>query len=176
MIEENLAKNTNFAGTEGYSLADILMFRILFPMFSFILGPKQRESIPATTAWFEKISREDCVVKVAGKYHMCAEPWTLYGDATVTFAAAAPAEEKKEEDDIDEDDLFGSDDDDDQDARMEAKAKLLEAKEGAKPKRVLIAKSLILYEVKPLDSETNLDDLAARILKEIKMDGLLWKE
>lgn len=35
---------------------------------------------------------------------------------------------------------------------------------------------MILWEVKPLDSETDLDVLAKRIFKEIGMDGLLWKE
>lgn len=31
-----------------------------------------------------------------------------------------------------------------------------------------------MFEVKPADSDTNLDDLAKRIL-DIKMDGLYWK-
>lgn len=180
MIEANLAAQTTFAGTKGYSLADILMFRICMPLFSFLLGPEQRAKLPATTAWYEKISRDDMVVKVAGKYHMCAEPWTLYGDATINLTVAAPVEEeaKVEEKEEDLDDLFGDDEDDDQDARMAIKAKAAELKKGtnAKPKKVLIAKSLILYEVKPADSETNLDELAARILKDIKMDGLLWKQ
>lgn len=75
-------------------------------------------------------------------------------------------------------DLFGDSDEDDQDARMEAKAKLIEAAKGAavKPKTVIIAKSMILFEVKPLDDETDLDALAIRIKKELVMDGLLWKE
>ena len=38
----------------------------------------------------------------------------------------------------------------------------------------MIAKSSVLWEVKPYDSETNLDDLKDRIYKEITMDGLLW--
>lgn len=60
---------------------------------------------------------------------------------------------------------------------MALKAKALAAKAGAaKPKKEVIAKSMILWEVKPLDSETNLDDLAKRIFSEIAMDGLLWKE
>ena len=35
--------------------------------------------------------------------------------------------------------------------------------------------SLVMLEVKPLDSETNLDDLAQKIFKEITQDGLFWK-
>lgn len=35
---------------------------------------------------------------------------------------------------------------------------------------------MVLWEVKPLDDETNLDDLCKRIFNDISMDGLLWKE
>ncbi len=37
-----------------------------------------------------------------------------------------------------------------------------------------MAKSIIVWEVKPWGEETNLDELAAEILK-INMDGLNWK-
>jgi len=84
-------------------------------------------------------------------------------------------EPKKVEEEADEDDLFGDDDDDDQDARMELKAKAHEAKFGKKDKPVVIAKSLVIFEVKPIESETDLDVLGARILKECVMEGLMWK-
>ena len=42
--------------------------------------------------------------------------------------------------------------------------------EKAKP----TAKSLIIFEVKPYEAETNLDELAKKILA-ITMDGLFWK-
>ena len=32
-----------------------------------------------------------------------------------------------------------------------------------------------MFEVKPLDDTTNLDDVARRILKELAMDGAHWK-
>ena len=35
--------------------------------------------------------------------------------------------------------------------------------------------SLVLLEVKPVDDTTKLDDVAARIFKEINQDGLFWK-
>lgn len=50
------------------------------------------------------------------------------------------------------------------------KKKMAESK--AKP--ALIAKSLILFEVKPYEAETDLDALAAKIIA-IEMDGLTWK-
>lgn len=84
-------------------------------------------------------------------------------------------EERKVDAEEDEmDDLFGDDDDDDQDARMALKAKAHEAKHGKKVKAEVIAKSLILWDVKPIGEETDLDELAKRII-EIEMDGLLWK-
>lgn len=45
----------------------------------------------------------------------------------------------------------------------------------AKPaKQGLVAKSLIIWEVKPWGEDTDLDAMAKRIL-DIKMDGLTWK-
>ena len=72
-------------------------------------------------------------------------------------------EEKK--DDVEMDDLFGDDDEADAEA---AKKAAEAAKAGAKKKKKqVIAMSLVLLEVKPLDSETNLDDLAQKIFNEI---------
>eukprot|EP00351_Strombidinopsis_sp_SopsisLIS2011_P005800 CAMPEP_0116877114 /NCGR_PEP_ID=MMETSP0463-20121206/8940_1 /TAXON_ID=181622 /ORGANISM="Strombidinopsis sp, Strain SopsisLIS2011" /LENGTH=141 /DNA_ID=CAMNT_0004524163 /DNA_START=969 /DNA_END=1394 /DNA_ORIENTATION=- len=53
-----------------------------------------------------------------------------------------------------------------------------ETKETQKPakkaKKIVIEKSIILFDVKPWGEDTNLDDLAKKIL-EIEQDGLLWK-
>ena len=35
--------------------------------------------------------------------------------------------------------------------------------------------SLVMLEVKPLDDQVNLDDLAKKIFAEITQDGLFWK-
>lgn len=74
-----------------------------------------------------------------------------------------------EEDDLD---LFG--DDDGEAAAAAAEAKANAEKKKKKPKAPPIAKSLILYEVKPWEEDTDLDELAKKILA-IEMDGLLWK-
>merc|ERR1712118_305999 len=47
--------------------------------------------------------------------------------------------------------------------------------EKKKEKKRVIAMSLVMLEVKPLDDQINLDDLAKRIFKEINQDGLFWK-
>lgn len=88
-------------------------------------------------------------------------------------AGAKPAaktekkEEKKGDDDIDEDDLFGDGDGADATPAPKIEAKL-------KNKKVVIAKSIVLLEVKGWDAEADLDALAKRILA-IEKDGLLWK-
>lgn len=81
--------------------------------------------------------------------------------------------EAKKEDDMD--DLFGSDDDDDGAAAAAAAAAKAKAVAGKKPKKVVIAMSLVMLEVKPLDDTIDLDKLAARLFAEITQDGLFWK-
>jgi translation elongation factor EF-1beta len=54
--------------------------------------------------------------------------------------------------------------------RMKAKA----AAAGKDKKKAVVAKSLILWEVKPWEAETDLDEMAKLILA-IHMDGLEWK-
>lgn len=70
-------------------------------------------------------------------------------------------------------DLFGDEEDEDQEAAKEA---LRAAKAAAheKTKKVVIAKSLVLFDVKPWDETIDLDAVAAKILA-IEMDGLFWK-
>mmetsp|Transcript_3622 Transcript_3622/g.4147 ORF Transcript_3622/g.4147 Transcript_3622/m.4147 type:complete len:273 (+) Transcript_3622:804-1622(+) len=87
--------------------------------------------------------------------------------AKPTPKAAAAAEA-----DVDEDDLFGGDDDADEAAAALAKKKAATTEKKKKP--APIAKSIVLIEVKPLDDETNLDNLAAKIIA-IEKDGLTWK-
>ena len=102
--------------------------------------------------------------------------------ATWTGAAAAPAKggakkaeapkaaKKAEEDEFDP---FAEGGDDDAAAAEAMKAKAAEAKAG-KVKVAPIAKSIIVWEVKPWGEETDLDALGAKILG-ITMDGLSWK-
>ena len=87
----------------------------------------------------------------------------------VVEEAEAP---KKKEDDLD--DLFGDDDDD---AAETAKKVAAAAKEKGKKKvkKVAIAMSLVMLEVKPLDDTIDLDALAQKIFTTILQEGLYWK-
>ena len=103
--------------------------------------------------------------------------------ATWTAAAPAkggktakPAAEKKAEvkkDAEDEFDPFADEDEDDVAAKEALKAKA-DADKTKKVKVAPVAKSIIVWEVKPWGEETDLDALAAKIIG-ITMDGLVWK-
>jgi elongation factor 1-beta len=87
------------------------------------------------------------------------------------------AEEAKETKKEASDDLFGDDDEATiaaDKARLEAKKVEDAKKKAAKVKEVVIPKSIIIFDVKIIEEDQDLDKLAAKIL-EIKLDGLLWK-
>ena len=69
--------------------------------------------------------------------------------------------------------MFDADPEADAAAAEEMKKKAEENK-GKKKKAAPIAKSLIVWEVKPWGEETDLQALADKILG-IEMDGLMWK-
>eukprot|EP00340_Litonotus_pictus_P007113 CAMPEP_0170523234 /NCGR_PEP_ID=MMETSP0209-20121228/8664_1 /TAXON_ID=665100 ORGANISM="Litonotus pictus, Strain P1" /NCGR_SAMPLE_ID=MMETSP0209 /ASSEMBLY_ACC=CAM_ASM_000301 /LENGTH=234 /DNA_ID=CAMNT_0010811219 /DNA_START=9 /DNA_END=713 /DNA_ORIENTATION=- len=90
-------------------------------------------------------------------------------------------EEKKEKKE-DVDDMFGDDEDEDPEvikAREEKQAKAKAAKEAKKgkkdEKKGVIAKSIILLDVKGYELEQDFDALAKKI-HTIKMEGLEWKQ
>jgi len=102
--------------------------------------------------------------------------------AAAAPAAAAPAKEPENDDDeSDDDDFFASSDSEDEEAaaanealkakrvaEYNAKKAMKEEKKGK-----VIAKSSIVFDVKPWDDETDLDVLCAKI-KQIEKPGLLW--
>merc|ERR1712088_18382 len=93
-------------------------------------------------------------------------------EGQVKGGAPAPVEE-----DYDDVDLFGSDDEDDA-AAEELKAKRIadyNARKAAKEEKKgkVIAKSNIIFDVKPWDDETDMAALEANV-RTIEMEGLLW--
>jgi len=172
-----------FAG-KAFSLADIVMFGMLSVVMTFTVGADQQKLIPNVVAWYNRCRVMDHVVESCGLYKLAAEPFAIAGSTAkvncVAVAAAAVAAEEEDE----MDDLFG-DDDEDEEAAAEARdhaamlrGKAFEAKKKAAAeaagKAPLEAKSLIIWEVKPVDDETDLQALGKRIIA-IAMDGLFWK-
>jgi len=88
----------------------------------------------------------------------------------VAAPVAAPVKKATADDDFDP---FADDGEDDSAAKEALAKKAAEAKD-KKVKAAPIAKSIIVWEVKPWGEETDLDELAKKILA-IEMDGLAWK-
>lgn len=82
-------------------------------------------------------------------------------------------EEKKEDDDFDP---FAEETQEDKEKLENLKKKNKEEGKKKKDDKKGTARSLILIEVKGWDSEQDLDALAQKIIKEININGLQWKE
>jgi elongation factor 1-beta len=82
-------------------------------------------------------------------------------------------EKKKEEDDID---LFGDDNEEDKAVLAKVAEKQKAEQEKKKEKKAVIAKSIIVFDVKVYDTEQDLKALAEKIFKEVNMDGLVWNK
>merc|ERR1719150_1507613 len=96
--------------------------------------------------------------------------------AAAAPAAAAPAAAADDEDDDDEVDLFGSDDDDEETAAEKERvtAERLKAYAEKKSKKpALIAKTSVLFDVKPWDDETDMNEML-KACKSIEKEGLVW--
>ena len=93
------------------------------------------------------------------------------GDAYTKGGAAAPAAADDDDDDVD---LFGSEDEEDDEEKKRVTEERLAAYAAKKAKKPgVIAKTSVLFDVKPWDDETNMDDMLASV-KSIEMDGLVW--
>lgn len=94
-----------------------------------------------------------------------AEFSTTSGSVSKPAAAA--------DDDDDDVDLFGSDDEEDEEAERIKQERLKAYSEKKATKKVVIAKSSIVLDVKPWDDETDMKQLEIQV-RTIVMDGLVW--
>jgi len=144
---------------EGYepSQADVAVFEAL----------KRPDStkFPHASRWYSHIaSYSDSFSSLPGT----KKDVSSYGPDVVE----TPAEEKKDDDD--DVDLFGSDDDEeDEEAERQKAERLAEyrRKKEAKPK--VIAKSMVILDVKPWDDTTDLAEME-KCVKSIELVGLTW--
>merc|ERR1712108_66732 len=86
-------------------------------------------------------------------------------------AKPAPAPAEEEEDDVD---LFGSSDEEESEEKKritEERLKAYHEKKSKKPQ--VIAKTSVLFDVKPWDDETDMDAMLKEV-KTIEMEGLVW--
>jgi len=103
--------------------------------------------------------------------------------AALELGSGAPAAAKKpvaepaaaaSDDDDDDVDLFGSDDEEEDEAAAKLRDERLAAYAAKKSKKpALIAKSMIILDVKPWDDETDLKAMEDSV-KSVALDGLVW--
>lgn len=111
--------------------------------------------------------------------HMCSFTERERASWKAAGGKEAAKEEKEAEDE--DFDVFGEEDSEEERKREEdfdRRAKEAQARidaKKAKSGKVEIAKSMCILDVKPYDSDTNLDEIAAKVVA-ISMDGLKWGE
>merc|ERR1712227_723193 len=92
-------------------------------------------------------------------------------DASAYVSGAAASAAADDDDDVD---LFGSDEEEDDEEKKRITEERLKAYAEKKAKKpALIAKTSVLFDVKPWDDETDMDAMLAAV-KSIEMEGLVW--
>lgn len=157
---------------DNVTIADIVCASVLTPVFQFIFDAGFRKGRADLAKWFESFINLPQVVSTAGNIKCCTKAIKPSAPSSEVAAPAKKQAPKKEEEEFD--DLFGDDDGDDAEAAKKAAQAAKDKAKDKKKKKEVIAQSLVMFEVKPADSETDLDALAKKIF-EIKMDGLYWK-
>merc|ERR1712086_723177 len=124
-----------------------------------VLGAGERKAFPNVVNWFERCISLPSFIRRMGYVKMTEKAFRPFDkNAKVEPVKATPVKKDVEEDD-------------------EAAKKAAEAAKASKKKvkKPVIAMSLVMLEVKPFDDQTNLDDLAQRLYKNITQEGLFWK-
>merc|ERR1712189_159011 len=145
---------------EGYvpSQADTAVFEAL--------SGAPKADTPHALRWYNHIKSFGAGMKQFAKASKDASAYTSGG-------AAAPAAGGDDDDDVD---LFGSDDEEEDEEKKRITEERLKAYAEKKSKKpALIAKTSVLFDVKPWDDETDMDKMLESC-KTIEMDGLLWEQ
>ena len=151
-LEAHLAKHAYLSGKSFPGKEDATVIKQIKEVPS-------HEKTPFTFAWWwTLVSFDESVKATWGCEHHHA-------------ANKDKKEEKKEE--ADDMDFFGDDDADAEAAKNELKAKLNEKKA---EKKVVIAKSRVVFDLKGYEEGQDFNELGHRIMKEINRDGLVWQD
>jgi len=178
-------EDNHFLVGDNLTVADVIAAGSLIMAYQTVLDAGFRKSNSNVSEWFERVVGLPSFVRRCGYVRMTQRALRAFDpNATPEQLAKQAAEDAAAQPvdaDDDLDDLFGDDEPEDDAAKKAAKAKSEEMKAKAKAsaakkkvKAPVIAKSSVMFEVKPLDDTTNLDDLYARIMKDITLDGLVW--
>jgi len=161
-IESFLSNNAYLSGGPLPGAQDSQVF------FSLKAAPEQSK-YPNFFYWFATLSNFNPTVVKA---------WGAKKEQPQQQKGGKPEVKKEEAAKSEDVDLFGDDDGEDAAilaARKEEKQREKEEEEKKKKaKPGVIAKTIIIFDVKIIDEEQDLDALAKKVL-DIKLDGLLWK-
>ena len=174
-IVNSYLEGKQFLVGDKFSVADAAVSVSFLIAFQTVFDGGFRKGMANLSGWFERCIAQPAFVATCGNIKLVEKALKAFDPKT----APAPKKEVKQEakkeeapaeagDDLD---LFG-DDDNEADAE-EAKAKIA-AQKTEKKKKVVIAKSVVYFEVKPLDSETDLDEMAKRIFA-LEGEGIHWR-
>jgi len=126
-----------------------------------------KEVVSALSKLEEKLNSLNLSSAGSGAVHKAA------GDAGKSAPTSAPKMEEKKADD-DDIDLFGSDDEEEDAEAEKLRQERLSAYAEKKAKKpALIAKSMIILDVKPWDDETDVEAME-KAVRSIQADGLVW--
>jgi glutathione S-transferase/translation elongation factor EF-1beta len=134
------------------------------------LGEEERKAYPHVSAWYLALVETDAIV--GGKdfpkeSHKAFRPKQEKKKEETKKEEAKKEEAKKAVEE--EVDLFG-----DEPAKEEAPKPKKAAPVAAKPKKAVIAKSIVVFDVKVYEEDYDLDALWEKIKKEVVLEGLVW--
>ena len=160
----NHLSDKHFLVGESLTIADVCLAGLFSLFVQTVLGAGERKAFTHVVNWFERCISLPSFIRRLGYIKMTEKAFKPFDkNAKVEPVKAAP----KKVEEVDEDDLFGSDNEDDAEAAKKAAQAVKDASK-KKVKKPVIAMSLVMLEVKPVDDTTNLDDLAAHLFKNIK--------
>ena len=170
---DGFLKTRTYLVGERLTLADVVVATTLLPGFKTVLDGKLRKPFKNLVRWFKTVVNNPVVASVVGEVLLVDESTPC--NASQVQHAPQAAEEKKAEGDDDEFDCFGDDDPEDEARQAEIQRIADEAKKAKEEKgKVLVEKSVVVLDVKPWDSETDLKALEEKI-RTITLEGLEWK-
>ena len=131
--------------------------------------------MPDVSEWFERVAGLPSFVRRFGYIQLAKKALRVFNPNATPEELAADVPEAEEELDLfaDEEPVVKAAAAPKKEMSMKEKAKASAAKK--KVKAPVIAKSSVMFEVKPLDDTTDLDVVYKRI-RDIKLDGLIWGE
>lgn len=164
---ENHLNGKKFLVGETASIADFSLAAGIAVVLT-TLGEEERKPYPNITAWYLSLVATDAIIGSKDFPKDSHKAFKPKKDKKEEKKEQKKEEQpaKKEEEEID---LFGADP-----VEEAPKAKKEVKAAPAKAKKVVVAKSIVVFDVKVYEQEFDLDGLWEKIKKEVVLEGLVW--